>query len=505
MNLVLLLEMASGFGERPALGSTEAAISFAELSERAARGASVLRDAGAGHAVMLGRNGPLLPELMFAAALAGVPLTPVNYRLSATQLRGLVAELDRPLVVADSDYLPVVEGWFPCMSSVDFLAAADRADPVDPTPVHDDAPAVMLFTSGTTSKPKIVPLRHENLAAYIIGTVEYGSAGPDDAALVTVPPYHVAAVGSVLSNLYAGRRVVYLPDFSATGWLASVRDEGVTSAMVVPTMLSRVVEHLADAPAHTPTLRSISYGGARMPRPVLERALRAFPDCGFVNAYGLTETSSTIALLGPEDHREALRAADEGGRARLSSVGRPVPGVEMQIRDDDGNVVDPGAVGELWVRGPQVSGEYVGIGSVLDENGWFPTRDRARFDDAGYLFVEGRADDTIIRGGENIAPAEIEEALLAHPQVRDAAVVGVPDDEWGERIVAVVVRRGELDTEQVRDWIRQRLRGSRVPDEVVWRSELPHTPMGKLVRRDVVADLLTGGGANGDAAGDAVA
>ena len=229
-----------------------------------------------------------------------------------------------------------------------------------------------------------------------------------------------------------------------------------------------------------------------MPRVVLERALRAFPDCGFVNAYGLTETSSTIALLSPEDHRAALAAHDEAARARLSSVGRPVPGVEMQIRDAAGNPVPPGVVGELWVRGPQVSGEYVDEGSVLDEQGWFPTRDRAWFDDAGYLFIEGRADDTIIRGGENIAPAEIEEAILEHPAVHDAAVVGVPDDEWGERVVAVVVRRAgaELDAEQLRGWVRARLRGSRTPDEVVWRDELPRTPLGKIVRREIVDDLL---------------
>jgi acyl-CoA synthetase (AMP-forming)/AMP-acid ligase II len=488
VNLGLLLEMASGQGDRIALGGTEDGVSFSKLADFAARGAAVISDKAPGHVVLLGRNGPALPGLMFASALAGVPFTPMNYRLSPDQIRQLLSDLDRPMVIADADYLDVAPG---SMGMTEFEAAAEQVEPAELGNVADDSPAVMLFTSGTTSKPKIVPLRHENLASYIISTVEYGSADEKDAALVTVPPYHVAAIGSALSNLYAGRRVVYLPDFSAAGWLELARSERVTSAMVVPTMLSRVVEHLNGAPAEVPTLRTLSYGGAKMPRAVLERALKSFPGCDFVNAYGLTETSSTIALLGPEDHRAAMAASDEAGRARLGSAGRPVPGIEMQIRTDDGAVAAAGQVGELWVRGPQVSGEYVGVGSVLDADGWFPTKDNAYIDDEGYLFIEGRSDDTIIRGGENIAPAEIEETLFAHPEVLDAAVVGVPDEEWGERIVAVVVRRSgsRLSEEEMRAWCRSRLRGSRTPDSVVWRAELPYTTTGKLLRGELVASF----------------
>jgi acyl-CoA synthetase (AMP-forming)/AMP-acid ligase II len=336
-----------------------------------------------------------------------------------------------------------------------------------------------------------VPLRHENLQAYILHTVEFGSATEDDVALVAVPPYHVAAVGSALSNVYSGRRVVYLPDFTAKKWLDLVRDESVTTAMVVPTMLSRIVEFLNGEPAEAPSLQLISYGGARLPVPVLEKALAAFPQTGFVNAYGLTETSSTIALLGPEDHRAALTSTHGRERSRLGSVGRPVPGIELQIRDEAGTALDAGEVGELWVRGPQVSGEYIGAGSVLDADGWFPTRDRARLDEDGYLFIDGRLDDTIIRGGENIAPAEIEDVLVSHPAVADAAVVGVGDDEWGQRLVAVIVRREGIpvDAEEIKQYVRLRLRGSRTPDEIVFRLELPHNPTGKLLRREVVKDI----------------
>jgi len=496
MSLSLLLEMASsGLGDRVALGRGDDAITFTRLAELAAGGAAVLtepRDRPVGHAVLLGRNGPIMPHLLFASTHAGIPFTPMNYRLAADQIRELLADLDNPFVVADEDYLPIVADVYPSVSTEQFVAASAAATPAEAVFVEDSASAVMLFTSGTTSKPKIVPLRHENLTSYILNTVEFASAAEDDTALVTVPPYHIAAVGSVLSNLYSGRRVVYLPDFSPEAWLELVRSENVTTAMVVPTMVSRIVEHLAGADAGAPSLRTMSYGGARMPGAVLEKALQAFGNCGFVNAYGLTETSSTIALLGPDDHRIALASDDEAVRARLGSVGQPVPGIEMEIRDDDGAVLGVREVGELWVRGPQVSGEYVGKGSVLDAQGWFPTKDRAYLDEDGYLFIEGRSDDTIIRGGENIAPAEIEEVLFAHPGVLDAAIIGVPDDEWGERIVAVIVRRpgAEVTSDDIRAWTRARLRGSRTPDAVVWRDELPHTPTGKLLRRDVVADVV---------------
>ncbi len=209
--------------------------------------------------------------------------------------------------------------------------------------------------------------------------------------------------------------------------------------MVIPTMLARVVTHLGEAEdSGTPTLRSLSYGGARMPTPVLHRAMRLFSTTDFVNAYGLTETSSTIALLGPEDHRDAFVAADPRALARLGSVGRLLPGIELEVRDDEGGRWPTAELGLLFFRGEQISGEYAG-GSVLDDDGWFSSRDRGRIDEDGYLFIEGRADDTIIRGGENIAPAEIEDVLIAHDGIVDAAVVGLPDDEWGQRLVAVVV------------------------------------------------------------------
>jgi acyl-CoA synthetase (AMP-forming)/AMP-acid ligase II len=294
-----------------------------------------------------------------------------------------------------------------------------------------------------------------------------------------------------LSNLYAGRAIVYLRRFDPQEWVRLVRDERVTTATVVPTMLSRIVAVVEEQSAELPTLRNFAYGGSKVARPLVRRALDLLPQVGFVNAYGLTETSSTIAVLTPEDHRVAQAARDDAVARRLGSVGRPIPDIEVQIRADDGTVLGPGETGELFVRGPQVSGRYAEIGSVLDAQGWFPTRDVAMLDEDGYLFIGGRSDDTIIRGGENIAPSEIEDVLVEHPDVREVVVVGLDDAEWGQIIVAVIVpEAGAAPTpEQLREFARATLRGSRTPDRIVFREELPTTPTGKVLRREILDDL----------------
>jgi acyl-CoA synthetase (AMP-forming)/AMP-acid ligase II len=228
-----------------------------------------------------------------------------------------------------------------------------------------------------------------------------------------------------------------------------------------------------------------------MPLPVIERAMRRLPQVDFTNAYGLTETSSTIALLGPEEHRAAAASADAGARRRLASVGRVLPGVEVEIRDPDGKPVAAGERGEIHVRGEQVAGEYLERGSQLGPGGWFATRDGGSLDAEGFLFVEGRIDDVIVRGGENLSPGEIEEVLLAHAAVADCAVVGVPDEQWGEAVAAVVVPRAgaSVSAQELRDWVRARLRSSRAPERIEFRDRLPYNETGKLVRRRLRAEL----------------
>jgi acyl-CoA synthetase (AMP-forming)/AMP-acid ligase II len=283
---------------------------------------------------------------------------------------------------------------------------------------------------------------------------------------------------------------VYLPQFDPAEWVRLARDEGITHAMVVPTMLSRILDAVEASGEELPALTNLSYGGGRMPIPVIERAMTLLPDVNFVNAYGLTETSSTVAVLGPDDHRDAFGSDDPKVRARLGSVGQPLPILELEIRDPMGNAVAPGESGEIYVRGEQVAGEYLGR-SLLTDDGWFPTRDGGHLDEGGFLFVEGRIDDVIVRGGENMSPGEIEDVLLDHPAVADAGVTGIPDDEWGEVVAAaVVLHEGKTATAaELQDWVRERLRSSRTPVVVDIRVELPYTPTGKLLRRTLQEEL----------------
>ena len=493
MDISLLLEMARSAAEdREIVVSGDTRWTVASLDDLSQRGASVLRSYGGGSVAYVGLGGALLPLLIFACARAGLAFTPLNYRLSDEGVGELIDRLPEPVVVVDPEYRGAVGDKRAVIDTSEFLGSITAATPVEQSSVDPDDTAVRLFTSGTTSRPKAVELSHANLTSYVTGSVEFLSASTQDAALIAVPPYHIAGVSAVLSNLYAGRKMVYLTRFDARSWIRLVDDERVTNATVVPTMLGRIVSALEDDPRSLPALRALAYGGAKVALPLLRRALELLPDVGFVNAYGLTETSSTIAVLTPEDHRIAHAASDADAARRLGSVGRPLPGVEIEIRSaEDGLVVGPGQPGELFVRGEQVSGRYAELGSVLDPQGWFPTRDVASVDADGYLFISGRADDTIIRGGENIAPAELEDVLVEHPMVDEVAVVGADDPEWGQIIVAAVVpvAGSDPDPEELRAFVRERLRGSRTPDRVVFRDHLPTNATGKVLRREIVAQL----------------
>jgi len=492
MSISLLLEMAASSNpDRTAVVSGDLRLTTQQLSDLADGGAGVIAASNAKHLAYVGIGGAMLPVLIFAAARAGLAFTPINYRLSAEGIQALIKRLPEPLVVVDSRYRDMVgDASDRVMLSDEFLTAAHTGEPAAEFP-DPESVAIVLFTSGTTSQPKAVELSHNNLTSYVTGTVEFESAEPTDAALICVPPYHIAGVSAALSNLYAGRKMVYLPNFDAEEWVRLIDAERVTTATVVPTMLDRIVTVLESGGHELPSLRNLAYGGSKVGLPLVRRALELLPHVGFVNAYGLTETSSTIAVLTPDDHREAHSASADHVAKRLGSVGRPVSGIELQIRDEDGKVLGPGESGELFVRGEQVSGRYAEIGSVLDEDGWFPTRDVALLDEDGYLFISGRSDDTIIRGGENIAPAELEEVLIEHSHVRDVAVVGVDDPQWGQAIVAVVVPAAGIDPdpEELREHVRKSLRGSRTPDRVVFRDELPTTPTGKVLRREIIETL----------------
>lgn len=492
MHLSTFVEMLeSGLGDCVLAGTADDPLTGTVLADRARRAASTI--GGSGAVVYAGENSPFLPVAMLAAAWRGVPFVPVNYRLDDDQLVDLIERQPDPVVVADdrtAERLRVAGVEASVLSS--WLDNARQDEPLA-TPADDENDvAIVLYTSGTTAAPKAALLRHTHLMAYLLGSVEYAGAGEDETMLVSVPPYHIAGMANMLSNLFAGRRLHYLEQFTPDLWLTAAAEQSITHAMVVPTMLSRIVDAIEQGSPAPPSLRSLSYGGSKIATNVVERALAALPDTAFVNAYGLTETASTIAVLGPDDHRLAVSSDDPAVKRRLTSVGQVLPMVEIEIRDEDQRIVPATERGILYLRGEQVSGEY-STGSLLDGDGWFCTRDAAWLDDDGYLFIEGRADDTIIRGGENIAPAEIEDVLQAHPDVADSCVVGLPDEEWGQRIAAMIVPRSgaEIDIDEIRAHVRARLRSAKTPDVIQLSVELPRTTTGKLLRRTVLEQMTT--------------
>jgi fatty-acyl-CoA synthase len=493
MHSALLLEMAGeGLGSRKALGSLTDGVGFASLLERARRAGANIADSGAGTVVFVGLNSEAFPLALFAAGFACRPFAPLNYRLPDADLRRILARTAPSLAIVDDDLVSRVSGvsGVMVMTRSTFLATAAGAGPNAPTLAtpDPDAIAVMLFTSGTTGEPKAAVLRHRHLASYVISTVEFMGAGEEEAALISVPPYHIAAVSAALTSTYVGRRTVHLEAFTAADWVNAASKERVTHAMVVPTMLGRILDVLEATGESLPHLRHLSYGGGRMPVQTIERALRLLPSVNFVNAYGLTETSSTVSVLSPDDHRIAATSSDKRVRARLASVGQPLPSVELSIRDPDGRPLPARAEGEIWVRGEQVSGEYLNKKTVRPD-GWFPTHDCGWLDEDGFLFLSGRLDDVIVRGGENISPGEIEDVLRTHPDVEDVAVIGLPDVEWGERIVAVVVSGARKQPEELRQLVRERLRSTKTPDEIFYRPSLPYTETGKLLRRTLKQEL----------------
>jgi acyl-CoA synthetase (AMP-forming)/AMP-acid ligase II len=496
MNIGFLLEIAAeGMPDRIAVGSKDGGLTYTELLRQARQTAQLVNEATVGgvrpeRLAMLDLNSPLLPVLLFGSAYAGVPFVPMNYRLADDRLRDLVARNAPALMVVDP---PVIDrvGEIPGIELVPHAEFVERlrsgAEGAEAQPAGEDEEeiAVLLFTSGTTGPPKAAVLRHRHLSSYILSTSEFGAADESEATLVSVPPYHVAGVSAILSAVYGGRRLVYLPAFSAADWVRTARDEAVTHAMVVPTMLGRILDELEATDTQLPALANLSYGGGPMPVSVIERAMGLLPHVNYVNAYGLTETSSTISILTPDDHREAAGSADPAVRARLGSVGRPLPTLELEIRDPFGEPTPTGEIGEVWVRGEQVAGEYLGAGDRDRSEGWFPTRDSGFLDADGYLFLAGRLDDVIVRGGENISPGEIEEVLLQHPAVEEVAVVGVQDVQWGERVVAyVVARAGVTVTEaELQGHVRATLRSTCTPEQVHFLAELPYSETGKLLRR----------------------
>jgi acyl-CoA synthetase (AMP-forming)/AMP-acid ligase II len=491
MNISLLLQMAADAEpDRIGLVCDGRRWSYGALLKAAEGAARVFAANHCSHVALLDESSEAAPIALFGAALAGIPYVPLNYRLADADLAALLGRIAPAYIIGDVervDRLSPDKGHV-TLSRAAFVAEAEAHGAAGETAEHEETIAVQIFTSGTTAAPKAALLRHSNLLGYILGSVEFGAASDEEGALVCVPPYHIAGIAALMSSIYAMRKIVLLPAFEPDAWLNVASGEKVTNAFVVPTMLARIIGRMDQGvQPDLSSLQALAYGGGRMPIELIDRALDLFPSTGFTNAYGLTETSSTVALLGPDDHRIAHRATDPAVRARLGSVGQPLPTVEMEIRDEDGKVLPAGERGEIYVRGEQVSGEYKER-SALDKDGWFPTRDAGYMDSEGYLFLAGRADDVIVRGGENISPGEIEDVLMTHPAIGDAAAVGIPSIEWGEAVgIAISAKPGQTlpGDDEIKALVKERLRSSRVPEKIIRVEALPYNEMGKLLRREV--------------------
>jgi acyl-CoA synthetase (AMP-forming)/AMP-acid ligase II len=442
----------------------------------------------------------------YAAAKAGLTFLPLNYRAKDPELEYMINTAGAKVLLAGDRYLELARRIKPKLKTAEMLAIGQgsdgfrplaalvsQADPdADEAEVGEEDTSVLMYTSGTTSLPKGVMLSFEGFTAYVTANVEMADGSDRGTALVCVPFYHIAGMTAIMTTLWTGRRLVVMPQFDAKNWLRLVERERVTHAFVVPTMMKQLLEEPAFAKTDLSSLQNLAYGGAAMPLAVIRQAIEAFPaTVGFVNAYGQTETTSSLTVLGPDDHRLAGdRAEVELKLRRLNSIGKPLPDVEIKIRGEEGQPLAAGEVGEICIRTPRLMKGYAGRAddAALGE-GWRATGDLGWIDEGGYLFFAGRKDDMIIRGGENIAPAEIETILMSHEAVNEAAVIGVPSVKWGQTIKAfIALRTGkQASVQELSDYCRARLASFKCPEEYEFIAELPKNPLGKILRKDLRA------------------
>jgi len=507
---------ASMFGDQEILVYGDARLTYAETLSRVRRLATGLRARGArrGSSVaVLAVNSHRYVECYYATATAGATFVPLNYRAKLHELEHMIGKASPSVLLYGARYAPLLEQLGdklpPDMVRIaidpgtgeedleSLIAAADEE--MEDAEIEESDTSVLMYTSGTTSLPKGVMLSFGDFTAYVVGTVEMADGEPRGTALLCVPLYHIAGATNIMTSVWAGRKLVLLSQFDAGEWLEAVERERVTHAFVVPTMLKQILDHPRFASTDVSSITNLSYGGAPMPFPVIRRALEAFPrGCGFVNAFGQTETTSTLTVLGPDDHRlTGDAAADEVVLRRLHSIGRPLPDVEVKVVDEFGAELPANQTGEILVRTPRVMKGYAGDvegGARMEEDGFLHTRDLGFVDDDGYVFLVGRQDDMIIRGGENIAPAEVESILQGHAAVEEVAVLGLPSVEWGQIVAAaVVLRPGSRATpDELSEYCRSRLASFKKPELIQVVEELPRNPLGKILRKELRERLAPG-------------
>ena len=484
---------------------------FAELNDRVNRLGNALLELGVqkgDRVATLAVNCNQCIEIYFAVAKIGGVHVPLNFRAKGHELTYMLNSCEGNTLFVGERYIDLMDSIKSDVTSVENLISIDgsqegmldyegmiassSADEIF-TEIDDNDTTILMYTAGTTGFPKGVMLPHNSFAVYVLENVTPADPATEEKNILTVPLYHVAGVNAMMAAVYGGRTMVMQRQFEPVEWMELVQAEKVDRAMMVPTMLKQLIEHPDFNEYDLSSLRVITYGAAPMTLEVIKKALDVLPGVSFINAFGQTETASTITTLSPEDHViDGTDEEKENKLKRLSSIGKPMSDVEMKIFDEDGNELPPGEVGEIVARGPRVMSGYWKdedkTEKTIDKDGWVHTSDMGYVDEDGYFFLAGRATDMIIRGGENISPEEVEAVLQSYPKIDEAAVIGVPDEEWGEVPKAFCVPKEgceDCTAEEIMEYCRENLASYKRPRMVEFIDELPRNPMGKVLKREL--------------------
>jgi len=474
---------------------------WAEWNDRVRRLAGALKERGISRGdvvAFLDKNHPACVETTLAAASLGAANAIINFRLAADELDYVLNDSDAKVLIVGRELRGNVDKIRDKLTNIEHIieVTPDGADGDEyeallkastPTNRSDDVTpddvAIIMYSSGTTGRPKGVELTQANLIAHTLNAHEGFEFDPGDKNMVSMPLFHVGGSSYVQFGLHDGVPSVMTREVDGAS-LAGAILKGANRTFLVPAVLSKVLESGEDAVKLFGALKTFSYGASPMPLPLLRQALKAWPNTDFMQAYGLTEVCGVISHLLPEAHR------NPGKEERLTSAGTLVPNAEVRVVDPDTlEDVPQGQQGELWFRTPQLMKGYhnkpEATREAITEDGWFRTGDIGRVDEEGYIFVEDRLKDMIISGGENIYSIEVERVLAEHPAVADVAVIGVPDEKWGEVVKAVVQLEGEATEQELIAFCRERLAGYKCPKSIDVKDELPRNPTGKILKKDL--------------------
>ena len=488
-------------------------ITFSDLDKKSNRTARALIAAGIkkGDRVgVLSKNSPVYFEIIAAAAKIGVVVTSVNWRLAADEIRYVLDDSGSKLIFVGAEFLESIGDVIPTLKFkapvFDIEATGDKyphyetwrdehSDAILDIETSSDDPVVQLYTSGTTGRPKGAVLSHRSILS-LRGqdpddvVADWQKWEPGETGLLAMPCFHVGGTVFGLSMLQTGSHAVIVREYNPNTALDLIENYGISKIFMVPAALQIMLNHPRAEEADFSKLNYIYYGASPIPLSLMRESIRVF-GCDFVQMYGMTETSGTIVALRPEDH-------DPNGNAKMRSVGKPLWGVEIKIIDADGKDVPIGDVGEIATRSAKNMISYFNkpeaTHKTVDDDGWLRTGDAGYLDEDGYLYIHDRVKDMIISGGENIYPAEVENAIYSHEDVADVAVIGVPSEKWGESVMAYVVVKDdrELSSEDVIEYARSKIARYKCPKTVEFIEALPRNASGKILRKDLRAPHWAG-------------